>query len=249
MSVSSLSWSEERQQSLHEHLQGFFASDAWRVGPPHRPERQSTLDFSPLQSNALKLELKYAVWCKFQRKEWNIEGSAHHKNRECLRHIITWLNRVAKETQSVLEKSLEQWELSLRVNAQQILVYHQDRENEIVRWFRQMYKIVADAYDDRPEVEKDIWDLHKMGLEMNLADTTHRLNFTLISQPWLRDLVKAYMRYNLAVHSPGDGKSKMIAPPRFLPFSGTIPSSSRRCRTGPGAHGRIHWLPAGSAGE
>jgi len=236
MSVSSLSWSEERQQSLNAHLQGFFASDAWRVGPPHRPERQSTLDFSPLQSNALKLELKYAVWCKFQRKEWNIEGSAHHKNRECLRHITTWLNRVAKETQSLLGKSLEQWELSLRtflietgkyrvdrphnkyVNAQQILVYHQDRENEIVRWFRQMYKIVADAYDDRPEVEKDIWDLHKMGLEMNLADTTHRLNFMLISQPWLRDLAKAYMRYNLAVHNPGDGKSKMIALNAFSHF-------------------------------
>ena len=85
MSVSPLSWSEERQQSLHEHLQGLFASDAWRVGPPHRPERQSTLDFAPLQSNALKLELKYAVRCKFQRKEWNIEATVHHKNRQCLR--------------------------------------------------------------------------------------------------------------------------------------------------------------------
>ena len=236
MSVSSLSWSEERQQSLHEHLQGLFASDAWRVGPPHRPERQSTLDFSPLQSNALKLELKYAVSCKFQRKEWNIEASMHHKNRQCLRHIITWLNRVAPRAQSLLEKSLEQWELSLRtflietgkyrvdrphnkyVNAQQILVYHQDRENEIVRWFRQMYKIVADAYDDRPEIEKEVWDLHKMGLEMNLANTTHRLNFTLISQPWLRDLVKEYMRYNLAVHSPGDCISKMIAMNAFSHF-------------------------------
>jgi integrase/recombinase XerD len=236
MSVSSLSWSEERQQSLHEHLQGLFASDAWRVGPPHRPERQSTLDFSPLQSNTLKLELKYAVSCKFQRKEWNIEASMHHKNRQCLRHIITWLNRVAPGAQSLLEKSLEQWELSLRtfliesgkyrvdrphnkyVNAQQILVYHQDRENEIVRWFRQMYKIVADAYDDRPEIEKEVWDLHKMGLEMNLANTTHRLNFTLISQLWLRDLVKEYMRYNLAVHSPGDCISKMIAMNAFSHF-------------------------------
>ncbi len=168
MSANPLSWSEKRQQSLHEYLQGRFASDAWRVGPSHKPERESTLDFSLLQSNALKLELKYAVSYKFQRKEWNIEASSHHKNRECLRHIITWLNRVAPGAQSFLEKSLEQWELSLRtflietgkyrvdrphntyVNAQQILVYHQDRENETVRWFRQMYKIVADAYDDRP---------------------------------------------------------------------------------------------------
>ena len=127
MSANLLSWSEERQQSLREYLQGRFASDAWRVGPTHRPEKQSTLDFSPLQSNALKLELKYAVWCKFQRKEWNIEGSAHHKNRECLRHIITWLNRVAKETQSLLEKSLEQWELSVRTFLIEAGKYRVDR--------------------------------------------------------------------------------------------------------------------------
>ncbi len=57
-----------------------------------------------------------------------------------------------------------------------------------------------------------------MGLEMNLANTTHRLNFTHISQPWLRDLVKAYMRYNLAVHSPGDCISKMVAMNAFSHF-------------------------------
>src|SRR5215472_7119707 len=127
MSVSSLSWSEERQQSLHEHLQGPFTSDAWRVGPTHKPEKQSILDFSPLQSNPLKIELKYAVWCKFQRKEWNLEGGRNDRNRQCLRHIITWLNRVAKETQSLLEKSLEQWELSLRTFLIETGKYRVDR--------------------------------------------------------------------------------------------------------------------------
>ncbi len=227
MPASSNSWSEERQMSLQEQLQGLFASDAWRVGPSHKPEKQSTLDFSLLQSNSLKIELKYAVSYKFQRKEWDLEGSKHERNRRCLRLISTWLNRVAPGAQSLLEKSMAQWELSLRtflietgqfrvdhppnkyVNAQQILVYHEDRENEVIRWFRHMYKIVADAYDDRPEVEKDIWDMHKMGLEINPASTSHRLNFTRISQPWLRDLAKEYMRYNVAVHSPGDCLKKL----------------------------------------
>jgi len=74
MSVSSLSWSEERQQSLNAHLQGFFASDAWRVGPPHKPEKQSTLDFSPLQSSPLKIELKYAVDPEVQLVRKGIRG-------------------------------------------------------------------------------------------------------------------------------------------------------------------------------
>jgi integrase len=236
MSANPLSWSEERQQSLREYPQGRFASDAWRVGPTHKPEKQSTLDFSPLQSSALKIELKYAVWCKFQRKEWNLEGGKHDSNRRSLRLVITWLNRVAPGGQSLLEKSLAQWELSLRtflietgqfrvdrpsnkyVNAQQVLVCHERRENEVVRWFRHMYKIVAGAYDDRPEVEKDIWDMHKMRMEVNPASTSHRLNFTRISQPWLRDLAKEYMRYNVAVHSPGDCLKKLNALNSFSRF-------------------------------
>jgi hypothetical protein len=114
MPASSISWSEARQMSLQEHLQGLFASDAWRVGPPHKPEKQNVLDFSALQSRSLKVELKYAVCCKFQRKEWALEGSRHDRNRCCLRAIIPWLNRVAPCGQSLLEKSLSQWELSLR---------------------------------------------------------------------------------------------------------------------------------------
>jgi integrase len=236
MHAESHSWSVERQISLQEHLQGLFASDAWRVGPSHKPERKSTLDFSPLQSNSLKIELKYAVSYKFQRKEWDLEGSKHDSNRRCLRLIIIWLNRVAPGGQSLLEKSLAQWELSLRtfliemgqfrvdhpsnkyVNAQQILVYHEDRENEVVRWFRHMYKIVADAYDDRSEVEKDIWDMRKMGLEVNMASTSYRLNFTRISQLWLRDLAKEYLRYNSAVYSPGDCIGKLSALNAFSSF-------------------------------
>ncbi len=236
MHAESISWSEERQMSLQEHFEDLFASDAWRVGPEHKPEKQSVLDFSFLQSRSLKVELKYAVWCKFQRKEWALEGAGHDKNRRCLRTIITWLNRVAPLGQSLLEKSLSQWELSLRtflveagklkqdhphnkyVTAQQVLVYHNTRENDIIRWFRQMYKIVASAYDDRPEVEKDLWDMHKMGLEVNMASTAHRLNFTLISQPWLRDLAKEYMRYNIAIHSPGDCIGKLTAMNAFSSF-------------------------------
>jgi integrase len=236
MHAEAISWSEERQRSLQEQLQGLFVSDAWLVGPPDVPEKQCVLDFSALQSSFLKVELKYAVWCKFQRKEWALEGSRHDRNRGCLRALILWLNHVAPGAQSFLEKNLSQWELSLRtflaergklkqdrphnryVTRKQVLVYHDTRENETIRWFRQMYKIVASAYDDRQEVEKEIWDLHKMGLEVNMASTTHRLNFTHISQPWLRDLAKEYMRYNIAVHSPGDCIGKLTAINAFSSF-------------------------------
>lgn len=59
MSISPLSWSEERQQSLNAHLQGLFASDAWRVGPTHKPEKQSTL--SPVQRRYTKNPARVAA--------------------------------------------------------------------------------------------------------------------------------------------------------------------------------------------
>ena len=110
MSANPLSWSDERQQSLHEDLQGRFASDAWRVGPPHQPERQSSLDFSPLQSNALKIELKYAVWCKFQRDdkhEWYLKFYQMKLKHE---HVIPLVNEtVVAVIQAQQEDTRAQW--------------------------------------------------------------------------------------------------------------------------------------------
>lgn len=236
MQAESLWWSEDKQTHLQEQLVGFWASDAWRVGPPDNRSKQCTLDFTQLAFPTLKIELKYALWYKFEHKEWMLEGSGHSQHRQGLNHIIAWLNHVAPHEVSLMEKSLAQWELSLRsfltetgklkpwkhdckyVTREQKVVVHSYLEHGAIRLFRQMYKIIAEAYDDRPETEKDVWDMHKMGLAVNMAHTSHRLNFLLISQPWLRSLAKEYMKYNAAIHSPGDCVGKLEALSIFSRF-------------------------------
>ncbi len=56
-------------------------------------------------------------------------------------------------------------------------------EDSRIRLFRQIYTIIADAYDDREETEKDIRNLSRLGLTVNPSRPEHVLNFTYIVQP------------------------------------------------------------------
>ena len=77
------------------------------------------------------------------------------------------------------------------------------REDEKILLFRQLYMTIRNAYDDRPALEKDKWDMREMGLAVNLVSGKYYLNFTLISQPWLRQLAKKFMEYRINKLSPG----------------------------------------------
>lgn len=83
---------------------------------------------------------------------------------------------------------------------------------------RQYYKIVASAYGDREETTKDCWDMRKMGVAVDLTISQLRLNFAPISQSWLKHLAKEFMKYNIAVHSPGDCTIKLQAIRQFSRF-------------------------------
>ncbi len=223
MNTEPVRWSDEKQKHLQEHLIGFFMSDAWTVGPSNQPHRRGAFRF-PLLSSSLKTEVKYAMWCKFERREWRIDASGHYVKTVWLATIIEWLNKVAPTGQSLMERSEASWELSLRswlleanrlkpttvkhVSAKQTVVEYA-KEDGSIRLFRQVYRFVAEAYDDRVETEKDVWDLRTLGLAINPTQTNYHLNFTLITQPWLRELAKEFMKYNMAVHSPGDCVAKL----------------------------------------
>jgi integrase/recombinase XerD len=232
MNTEPVGWSEEKQKHLHEYLTGLFAEDTWEVGAQTKHGKSYPLSLRfPLLSAALKTELKYALWYKFERGEWAM-GRKSGGTWECT-CICQWLNAVAPTAHSLMERSLPLWELSFRswlvetnhlrpvktkgLLATQTIVEYAAEDRSIVL-FRQVYKIVADAYDDRQETEKDIWDMRVMGLALNRTATGYILNFTLISQLWLRELTKAFMKYNSAVHSPSDCISKLTALRTFSQF-------------------------------
>jgi integrase/recombinase XerD len=239
MNTEPVAWSQEKQQRLQEHLVGVFAEDIWRLKGSRGWKRP--LSFSLFRSPPLKIEVKYAAWCKFDSGEWKC-GSDQHVTAFYLNNLAAWLNAVAPDVPSFMVHRLEHWEISLRSYLIQRGLYKRrkrkdlratqeyqeyEREDQRIALFRQFYRIIADAYDDRPAMEKDIWDLRKMGLDVNLTATQFILNFTAITQSWLQNLAKEFMKYNVATHSTGDCSGKLVA---IRDFSRFLARAFPRCR-------------------
>src|SRR5437879_5017473 len=110
MNAEPVQWSKVKQQRLQERLIGCWARDTWELVDPKGTKRY--LHFS-LTSPALKTELKYALWYKFDSGERNVKKQQHALCRN-FTLLVTWLNQVAPALPSLLENPLEYWEWSLR---------------------------------------------------------------------------------------------------------------------------------------
>jgi integrase/recombinase XerD len=231
MNSEPVQWSEEKQNALQEHLVGRWAEDIWIFTPSNPKRSRGYLRFT-LSSPSLKTEVKYAIWNKFSIGEHKVDSQ---QSELCwvLPHLIDWLNHYTQSIQSLMEKTIEEWEMSLqdfliqtghlrirkfkKLSAtQEYLEY--SRSDRHILLLRQLYAAIRAAYDDRLETERDIWDMQKMGLAVNLAGRKHLLNFTYIAQPWLRCLAKEYIKYNMALNSPGDCSAKLQSIRKFSEF-------------------------------
>ena len=133
-----------------------------------------------------------------------------------------------------MDKSLEQWEESLRAHLVQKGMLRQTKrkallstqeyteylcEDQRICLLRRLFKTIRDVYDDRRETEKDIWDTHVIGLPPEKTSRYRFLDFTPITQPWLRFLAKEFLKYRTANRSLSTCSSKLqsiVAFSRFL---------------------------------
>lgn len=223
-------WSREKQKSLQEHLMDRWANDTW-IFTGSNPKRHRYLRFT-INSPMLKTEVKYAIWSKFESGK-RASHALHTDLIVNLSYLIDWLNHFIPLIQSLMEKTLKEWETSFRSYLTQtsslrnpkvkVLSASQEYikycyEDQRIFLLRQVYTAIRMAYDDRPETEKDMWDMRKMELPLNLAKGAYWLNFTLIAQPWLRHLAKAYIKYDIAIHSPGGCSVKLDCLRNFSRF-------------------------------
>jgi integrase/recombinase XerD len=230
MDTSAIRWSEEKRRNLQEQLTGSWAEDTWRFTSRDGKHRRS-LHFD-VRSPFLKIELKYAFWHKFESGEWSMTGHIARQLHEA-KQVISWVDQVAANGISLLERSLEQWELAYRsylveighykprttkrLSAAQQMVFH-ETEDARIALLRGIYAIVMDGYDDRLEKEKDIWDMLKLGLDIDLTSGYRSFDFTPITQSWLRTLAKAFLEYRIAIRSAADRYSKLMCIREFSCF-------------------------------
>lgn len=237
MASPGICWSAEQQHRLQEQLTGSWNEDTWVLPLPAplaagRRRRAYHLHFR-CTSPGLNLELKYALWRQFDSGAWNLHSQRMLTIEAHLAYIVRWLNVVAPQAPSLLERSLEQWERSLhtylmergqvrgrvsrRLDKTQQYVEYRGQDERIL-FVRKVYAVVADAYDTRPDLDKEIWDLRKLGLMPYSTTSNFLLNFTNIHPPWLLDLAKRCIRQNLGLHSYGDAKAKIRAVRAFSEY-------------------------------
>jgi integrase len=213
-------WSVERQQRLRDQLTGFWAEDTWLFTSKQGKVYQ--MSFLP-SGPALQAEIKYALRTKFESGRWKTNGNLSPMCHD-LKVLEEWLSQLPLIPDSFLQKPLDHWEMSLRSYLVQSGQYrrrtgrmlHADQtyverweEDSSIRLLRQICTIIADAYDNRKETEKEVWDLSKLGLTVNPSKPSRMLNFRSIAQPWLRQLAKRFMTYNMSVRSPADCLAKL----------------------------------------
>ncbi len=236
MKPQAIEWSKPKQDALATQLNGYWAEDVWDatkcpLGQVDNLKYKTKFIHFDKLSPPLRVELKYACWQKIERKDWGI--NTLWQTSTGVTRIIDWLTVCGVGVSSLLDRSLEYWEMSFRtymvekglwkvktakqLNRDQEIQQYQ-RIHPAIHALRQIYKILQEAYDDRSEHEKDVWDLRKMGAKLNPSRSTYFLNFTQISQPWLQVAVKQFCKYTLAVFSPAETSNRLYSLKVFSNF-------------------------------
>lgn len=237
MSLSK-SYQIDSTQELFSQLPSYWANNVW-----DREKCSLTLDRTDWKklarylkftclSDSLNAELKFVLWSRVE--SGNTRSSTLWTGTYYLVNwICRWINNVAPETVSFTDKSLEYWEMSFRsyiamngkisenvrhrVNAKGQLREHHQSDRRI-SFLRGLYRDLKDIYDRRPEFEKDVWNLQKIAAFHSHITTQYRLNFIEITQPWLKQAAKQWMKYCCAKFATSTCNHKLFSLKRFSIF-------------------------------
>jgi integrase/recombinase XerD len=207
--VTRITWNRERRQSLLGQLSGFWKGDIWDM-------RASSL---PTRLSAKK---------KFSDGDWRNTQELSRVHR-----MVKWLNSLDALPASLISQAFDEWRGLYTTYLKQHGMYHQgttsrmdreqhpcvtSRDSHYISTLRQLYSILESAYDDRPEHEKDVWNLQRMAVPISLSLSNVTLSFHRIRQPWLRKTAKAYIRYCLPIYAEGTCRTRLQSLTCFSEF-------------------------------
>ncbi|MEG4070838.1 tyrosine-type recombinase/integrase [Microcoleus sp. Pol11C2] len=227
---------KSKQKELASQVVGYWAKDKWKIG--ESPIQDGCTAYSPnklvtftCNSTNLNTELKYACWQKLEKRQWSTRTL--WSKCKIMKDIASWLNTMTANITSLLERDLTNWETSFRSyliqteNWQAYTMQQLDKDQKLreytnqggqINTLRQIYKTLQEAHDDRNEYEKDIWDARKLGGLINPSKSNYKLTFFRITQPWLRQAAKQYIKYSLSIYSVGECQQRIGALNNFSIF-------------------------------
>jgi integrase len=251
-------WNPTKQHRLLAQLQGFWANDVWDM--QRCPVEGISLNTSQrrlhfgCKSPTINGELKYAFRRKFVEGQWT---STQELTKVHL--LVKWLNNLKHLPKSLMEHDLKWWRRSYTAYLKRHGMYRlgstrrmdgtqqprvTPRDSAYISTLRQAYLLLSDSYDERPEQEKDVWDLRRLSMLHNPTLSPGPLNFLHIKQPWLRAATKSFLAYCLPIYAEGTCRSRLQSLVCFSEFLAiNQPRATARCITRPLLLRYLGYLP------
>lgn len=144
--------------------------------------------------------------------------------------LCRFLENPKHHEDSFLNRDMERWLLQLKawmmseglqtVKTKKNVYGKEGRENgEVYRYFRRVLRTIQPP-DDRTEIEKDIWDLSKLGIELRRCPVknVNSFNFTGIKTDDIREETKKAIFYQLHYYSVGTVRSQISVMKKFSEY-------------------------------
>ena len=207
------------EQELESANNGYWSQDIWNPeDSPLRQDYKSGLDlrkinFTKIKSRFLRTEIKFAYYRKVKKGDWSLQTL--HKKPYVAQNWLSVLLNNYPDINCFLDKNLDEWTILFRTlliendawSPRKRKLYLKSGEikdhigeDSKVSILANIYKTLEEFYDDREEWKKDIWLFKNIGVKPHRRGL-RRLNFTSITQPWLKDAVKKFCKHQLVTGS------------------------------------------------
>ena len=194
----------------------------WDVFSPKKPITYNS------NSTLINTELKFGISKNIISGNWQKKHS-WKRIRIAIPVICKWLNEYYEDLESLtelpfpelinsckiylIEKDLYRTSLNKRINASLEKTERSRESSPTLTTLRTIFKELEVTYDVFYQVDpftKDVWDLVKLNASGIKVSKNKSLNFTLIRQSWLKEVLKKYFKTILYKDSADSCVRKMV---------------------------------------
>ncbi|MEC1158926.1 tyrosine-type recombinase/integrase [Cytobacillus horneckiae] len=203
-------------ENIEKKLTGYWAADVWDpsdyplpLDKPIKAKYTKCLDFCSINNASIRVELKFFLSERLKHKTYSL-GSVFDGYLKALKHLCEFISLKYPHLLSITGVPKERFLIEYRtfLNERNIKTEHLGsalpwqpryvKQTRDFNFYNQFFDFFNDYYDDREELEKDKWDVRKLGIDYNRSRSENRVSFTNIV-PKFRIWFKKYCEIRLVV--------------------------------------------------
>lgn len=199
---------QQQVESVKKTLNGYWAADIWNIleCPVYDSEplsfKSRNIHFRIFSNHNIRSEMKYFLSSRLQNNHYTYltvwDGYAGN-----IQNLGKFLSLKYPNALSIVDINKEKALLEYRtflseagiktsiLSKNNIGTKSYNKASRDIVIFNQFYDFFVDYYDEREEIEKDVWDIRNLSVEFNEARGEYIISFEKIPQPH-RTWVKKY---------------------------------------------------------